>query len=265
MTSGFIQITPQQVQAPRIEGMDLDATCSFSLLARPQKAQRVGWVDPQSLLLPVPARLVEIPVKAPGTAMFVPEWAAGCTDAFQRIADHRRATSQHADNEWWHMLYHRETVAAGWPTRLNAGKHFDCAPERMSAEDTRIPTSYLISSVLPTVFYDGVTGFEKGAYLQARDGWHETELELAEEQDWETLASLRNGYFGKLAYPPEGRCWPAGTIVCINSANIHEVQYAQEKTDRGFLHLTASEGMPSRQTPDYLKRHNPALLRAMGG
>jgi len=265
MTPGFLQITPQLVQAPRIELMDLDATCSFELLSRPQKAQRVGWVAPQSLLLPAPALLVEIPIKAPETDVYVPEWAAGAREAFEKIANHRKSSSAHADNEWWSMLYHREPVRAGWPARLNAGKHFDCAPERIEAQDMRLPTSYIVSSTLPTVFYDGVKGFDKDAYLEARAEWRQTEIELGEEQDWETLAKLRNNFFNKLVYPEQGRCWPEGTIVCINSANVHEVQYAGQRTDRGFLHITASEGRASHKTPEYLKRHNPALLKAMGG
>lgn len=263
---GFVELQPQPgARAFALENVDLDVPASFNLFARPQKAQRVSWIAPESLFLAAPEDLVSIPIKAPGTAVFVPEWAAPCA-AFQKIVDHRFATSERAEEEWLHFYYHRSHVAAGECVRLNAGKHFDWEPALDQGDLGRIPVSYMAVSSYPTVFYDGLRNATpdevREIYRQSREISHG---DPEDDLDWRRLRQLRNSYFDSRVYPPEGRCWPAGTITCVSGANIHEAQIVDKPVKRAFFDVTAFEGYSAIQDKPTLRHLNPALAKAYFG
>ena len=267
MSHSFVKVIPQQLQAFPIEDMDLDATMSFNLLNRPQRMQRVAWIAPGSLVFGPSETLHQIPIKAPGTAVYIPEWAAPC-EAFQKITDHRFATSKLADSQWWHMVYHRYHTVEGQPVRVNAGKHFDASDWFLKEPtDKVVTTSYMACSSSPVRSYDGVRGFDVPRYLEGEDDRNQLFLEARGLRDpvLHELAAIRNSFFDPLVYPADGRQWPAGTITCFNALNIHEVQIAMRSAERGLLHISMYDGESKVQQPKYLRQSNPALAKVYFG
>lgn len=251
------------MQAHALEGMDIDTPISFNLLSRMQRMNRVGWIAPESLLFGPAETLHQIPIKAPHTPVVIPDWAAPC-EAFQKITDHRFATSSLADEQWWHMVYHRYHTVSGQPARVNAGKHFDASDWEVQEGKKLITTSYMVSNTLPVVAYDGVRGFDAELFMRDSDERLCTFQHIAnglKDSVIHELAALRNRFFDPLVYPQGGRCWPAGTITCFNSLNVHEVQIATDNAERGLLHVSMYDGESKAQREEYVRQVNPGLAK----
>ena len=263
MTETFIEITPRDVQVFRIEDLDLDAPCSLDLLSRPQRAQRVGWEPPADLLALV-SDDVRIPIKAPGTPVFIPAGMAPC-GAFQKIIDFRHASSLRYEHEWMFLTYDRNRVMAGDYVRLNAGKHIDENEENLLESVGRVSANFLMASSFNTVFYDGLHSFCAEKFMRHQPGWARLARQDAEEIDPVELARVRNAFFDSLVYPAEGRNWPAGTITCSTGVTTHEIQKASQTHQRAFLHIACYEGQSLAHEESRLRKSNPPLARAVYG
>ncbi len=263
MTHNFIEIIPQARSVFPIQDMDLDAPRSLNLLGRPQRAQRVGWENPAELILSDKFDLF-IPIKAPGTNIFIPEWLSP-RGAFQKIADFRAATSQRYEHEWMHMLYEHTYLHKGEPVRRNAGKHIDDDEHLLIKGEGRVTANFLMASSLNTVFYDGLKNFDAREYAELLPVWDRITDEDPDDIDPIELARVRNAYFDSRVYPAEGRNWPAGTIVCTSGVTPHEPQLADGNYVRAFLHITAYEGHSVTQEEGRVRRDNPALAKVYFG
>lgn len=259
----FIEIAPRPLQVFPVVNLDLDAPRSLELLARPQQAQRVGWFDPKTLYLQ--RDFARLPVKAPGTHLYTPEWAEPISPIFQRIADYRQATSDRYQHEWMYMVYDRSYVRDGEPVRLNAGIHLDDPEDAFVNRQGRVSACFIVVSDYPTVFYDGLRGLEPESFQRAYTAWNRQAAVPVDEMDPLALMAARNAYFEPLVYPPEGRVWPAGTLVCATGATPHTAQVADGNCWRAFLHVTAYEGHSRDHEPARLRQLNPPLHRAVYG
>lgn len=259
----FTIITPEPITAAPIVDLDIDALRVMDVFNRPQKAQKIGQVEPESLVLRgsgVPA-MINMPIKAPGTLVSVPDWFMPCGVA-QMVTDHRFATSLRADDEMWILFYERRFVRAGQPARLApVGPHID---DNMlsyldDAPPAHVSTLYIASSAIPTICYDGLGNFNRQAYRQAAIGIEKARacLDSDEEED------LRDQYFKKLLTPPEGRSFDSGSVIVATGATPHEVGFAPPMWPqllRGFTQIRMGQNIFSDTE---IQELNPPLWKAM--
>ncbi len=259
----FTIITPEPITAAPIVDLDIDALRVMDVFNRPQKAQKIGQVEPESLVLRgpnVPA-MINLPIKAPGTPIIVPEWFTSC-GVTQMVTDHRFATSRHAEHEMWILFYERRVVRGGQPARLApVGPHIDdnMLSYLEDAPPARISTLYIASSAIPTICYDGLGNFNRQAYREAavKIERARAHLDSDEEED------MRDQYFKKLLTPPEGRSFESGSVVIATGATPHEVGFApctQARLLRGFTQIRMGQNIFSDTE---IQELNPPLWKAM--
>lgn len=260
---GFTLITPQPMTASPLTDLQLDVARTMDVFNHIQRAQAVGHVEPASLILlgqNIPDQIL-LPIKAPGTGIYVPDWLSG-VPFVQSVADHRFATSHFADNEMWSLLYERHKVWPGRPARSSpVGPHLDDWMSTFLPEsaERRLSTLYLAASDLPTVFYDGLGQFNQHAYRTAANladrAINESDLDL--EQD------VCRNFLSPLLAKQSKKQFSAGDVVIFNGATPHEVAVlSPDKTPilRGLALIHMSEGS---FTASDVQRLNPALWSAM--
>lgn len=259
----FTIITPETITAAPIIDLDIDTPRVMDVFSRLQKAQKVGAGTPTLLVIrgtDVPDQ-VYLPIKAPGTPVFVPDWFKDCGMA-QFVAGHRFATSEQADNEMWSLLYERRMVWPGYPARYAPlGPHID---DRMTSfldgePPARLSTVYMAASAIPTIYYDGLGNFNLQAYRKAAaaSDLHLDRAELGEEED------ARREFFKGILYPEGGRTHEPGSLIISNGATPHEVAVAPAGAGcvlRGFAQIRMAGNIFSDTD---IQKLNPPLWKAM--
>ena len=260
---GFIRITPKDIQATPPTDLQLDVARTLDVFNHLQRAQAIGHVAPESLILRgsnIPDQ-IDIPIKAPGTSIFIPEWFAQ-TPFVQIVADHRFATSRFADKEMWSLVYEQRRIRPGHPARTApVGPHLDDWMSTFLPESParRVSTLYLAASDLPTVFYDGLGEFNLQAYRTAAalSDQAMNEADLGGEED------ARRHFLAPVLKQESRKQFAAGDVVVFNGATPHEVAVLprnHEPVLRGFALIHMSEGS---FTASDVQRLNPALWADM--
>jgi hypothetical protein len=260
----FVIITPRTITTAPLVDLDIDAPRTMDVFNRLQKAQIIGRGKPELLVIrgPEVPDQTYLPIKAPGTLVFVPDWFEDCGMA-QLVASHRFATSQHADAEMWSLLYEHRRVWAGQPARYAPlGPHID---DRMSSflqesAPSRLSTLYAACSSVPTIYYDGLGKFNLQAYratAEASDFYYLDRRGIGEEED------ARRDFFKGLLRPEAGRTYEPGTVVIANGATPQEVAIAPAGKGyvmRGFAQIRMAKTIFPDQE---IEKLNPPLWKAM--
>lgn len=260
----FAIITPETITAAPIIDLDLDTPRVMDVFRRPQKARKVGTGNPALLVIcgaDVPDQ-VYLPIKAPGTPVFVPDWFQDCGMA-QFVAGHRFATSQWADNEMWSLLYERRLIQPGAPARYEPlGPHIDDRmPSFLDGESpARLSTIYTACSAIPIIYYDGLGEFNLQAYRKAAaaSDLHLDRAELGEEEE------ARREFFKGILYPAGGRTHEPGSVIISNGATPQEVAVVPAGGGRPVLRGFVQIRMAQDIFPDMeIEKLNPPLWKAM--
>lgn len=260
---GFTLITPQPMTASPLTDLQLDVARTMDVFNHLQRAQAVGHVEPQSLILRGPniPDQIDIPIKAPGTGIFIPYWLAQ-NPFVQVVTNHRFSTSHFADEEMWSLVYERHTVWPGHPARtVPVGPHLDDWMSTFLPEspERRLSTLYLAASDLPTVFYDGLGQFNQQAYRTAAALSDQAmiEADLGKEED------VRRQFLSPVLKHESRKQFGGGDVVVFNGATPHEVAVLPSDGNRilrGLALIHMSEGS---FTASDVQRLNPALWADM--
>lgn len=259
MSDRFVEIVPKHIIVPPIVGLDVDAQCSLALFTRMQQPQEVGFYDPAILLQHRLGEQISIPVKAPGTHMYVPD--IGMPHIFQDMANYRFTTSVRYNHEWMHLVFDQSDVVRGEPARQTEGKHIDDVDQSFIEGRGRVSAAFIMVSDFPTIWYDGVRQFSHAAFATAADNWNM----LAAKGDHYEAGEARNQFFDELVYPRGGYTKPAGTLMFMTGAVLHEVAIADRSARRGFLLLQSWESESPPYKSSELAKLNPALAKAVYG
>ncbi len=251
-----VQITPRPIVADPVTSFDLDVSRSPELLLREQRAFVCGHFNPLALRDAVGSEvhflLEDYPIKLPGSPVYMPDWMMQ-TGIPQQVVDHRFATSRAYDDQLWVLYYERHYRQLGDPARQDVwGCHIDEYEEALLARQGRISTAYLGVSSIPTHMYDGL-----GVSFNLSSLVHLSHLQSDDEAEYDEIQELADKLYSPHVYPPEGRCYPAGSLLCMSGVTPHKVGTACEAGWRAMCSFYMRD--VHRSVPDSLIRRNPAL------
>lgn len=114
----------------------------------------VGLVsDPEQFSLPRGVRVLDMPVKRAGSAVYyLPDEVVPWAGIVRRIAEVEHASNPYVDECFAYLTVDQGVVQPG-TTQRNGGCHVDGFQGARIAQKTRCNRSYVVSDTTPTVFY----------------------------------------------------------------------------------------------------------------
>lgn len=185
--------------------------------SKPGALKNFGTVsNPESFSVRNNVRILDMPIKLPGSDIYrVPSCCLQWLPAIKQIASLEHSTNPEID------FYHAYlTIDQGWvspgSTQRNKGCHVDGFQSARIEEKTFLNRSYVISDILPTVFYN--QGFQVSKLNSKKhDFFVEMDLQAKEENAW---------------------CPKPYEIVLMNAYNVHRAQFADKLIYRTFFRIS---------------------------
>lgn len=179
--------------------------------------EKVGTVnDKESFEFPAGLRVLDMPIKMPESDIYrFPACVARFSGLIKKIAEMEHATNSYVDECYAYLTIDQGLVEPG-ATQRNGGAHVDGFQGSRIAEKTLINRSYVVSSCLPTIFYN--------------HGFNLVDLD-ASKHDFFLEMDLQ-------AQKAEAIQPKALDIMLMNAYTVHEAAVATQKTYRTFFRLS---------------------------
>lgn len=161
-------------------------------------------------------RILDMPIKFPGSDYKIPHELVALSPLIKKIVAHEHNINNDIDNYYCYLTLDRRLVRSGNTTR-KSGIHVDGFQGARLGEKLPVDHSYILSNVLPTLFYNQPFKVEK---------------------EWDK--SCHNYFEGFEKQKRENNviAYLANTVLLMDAYCLHEAPVATIDTHRTFLRLS---------------------------
>lgn len=161
-------------------------------------------------------RVLDMPIKFPGTNYRIPEQLAHLSSLIEKIASHEHLINTKINDYYCYLTLDRRMVKAGTTTRKE-GIHVDGFQGARLGKKLPIDHSYLLYSNSPTIFYNQSFKVEKS---------------------WDKTCHNYFEGFEEQKLPGTQVVYPNNTVLLLDAYTLHEAPKVAQDTERTFLRLS---------------------------